>query len=92
MECKKFALLMVATTVVLSTATTPTVTAARNGAMPFSIVASANFRNPFVNVFSVEKSAESCVPSGKVDGCGECCNPSKCVTLLIYPPQYVCLA
>ncbi|KAK8617867.1 hypothetical protein V6N13_080772 [Hibiscus sabdariffa] len=87
MECRKFALVMVAMAVVLSTATTPTVTAARNGAMPFSIITEANIRNPFVGIFSVEKSAENCVLSGTVDGCSECCDPNRCVNLLIYPPR-----
>ncbi|KAK8613827.1 hypothetical protein V6N13_101583 [Hibiscus sabdariffa] len=70
MECRKFALVMVAmAAVVLSTATTPTMTAARNEAILFFIVANADIRNPFVNIFSVGKLAENCVSSGIVDVC-----------------------
>ncbi|KAK8613833.1 hypothetical protein V6N13_101589 [Hibiscus sabdariffa] len=91
MESGKFALVMVAMAVVLSTATTPTVTAARKEAMPFSIVGNADIRNPFVNIFSVGKPAENCVSSGIVDACSECCEPDKCIIMLpTWPPRYVC--
>ncbi|KAK8617863.1 hypothetical protein V6N13_080768 [Hibiscus sabdariffa] len=86
MECRKFASLVVAIAAVLSTATIATVTAARNEAMPFSIVVSVDIRNPFVNIFSVDKSAESCVPSRAVNACSECCDPSICIGLSIFPP------
>ncbi|KAK8613831.1 hypothetical protein V6N13_101587 [Hibiscus sabdariffa] len=66
MECRKFALLMVAMVVVLSIATNPTVTAARNGAMPFSIVANVDIRNAFADVFPAEKSTENCEPSSTI--------------------------
>ncbi|KAK8617866.1 hypothetical protein V6N13_080771 [Hibiscus sabdariffa] len=89
MERTKFALLMVAMAVLLLTATTPTVTAARNRAMPFSIVANADIRNPFV---WVNKPAENCEPSGTVDDCSECCDPNRCLALPIYPRRYVCIA
>ncbi|KAK8617864.1 hypothetical protein V6N13_080769 [Hibiscus sabdariffa] len=64
---------------------------ARNRAMPFSIVANANIRNPFVDVFSVNKPAEDCVSSGIVDDCSECCHSCP-IMLPTEPPRYVCMA
>ncbi|KAK8631757.1 hypothetical protein V6N13_028536 [Hibiscus sabdariffa] len=61
MESKRFALLLAAMAVAVLAATAPTVTAARNGAMPFSIV---NIRNPFANIFGVQQPAENCYDSG----------------------------
>ncbi|KAK8613832.1 hypothetical protein V6N13_101588 [Hibiscus sabdariffa] len=91
MECRKFALVMVAMAVVLSTATTPTMTAARNEAMPFSIVDNADIRNAFANVLSINKPTENCVSSENVDACSECCDPVNCINLHVYPPRYLCL-
>ncbi|KAL4313509.1 hypothetical protein GQ457_01G044790 [Hibiscus cannabinus] len=70
MECNKFVLLLVAMAVVLLASMPPTVTAARNEVMPFSIIviaiANANIRNTFANIFSIDKPTENCFPAGNL--------------------------
>ncbi|KAK8629728.1 hypothetical protein V6N13_078557 [Hibiscus sabdariffa] len=75
MECKKLALLLVGMAAVLLSVMSPTVTAARNEVMTFSII---NIRNPLANLFLVDKPAENCIPSRS----GAC---------LAFPPRMLCL-
>ncbi|KAK8612237.1 hypothetical protein V6N13_092356 [Hibiscus sabdariffa] len=86
MECKKFALLLVAMAVVLLAAAAPTATAARHGVLPFSIITNTNIRNPFADIFVVGKPAEKCVPYREIcDGSVPCCIGA-CLTVPIDPP------
>ncbi|KAK8675059.1 hypothetical protein V6N13_033132 [Hibiscus sabdariffa] len=65
MGSNKCALALVAMAAILLFATAPTVTAARNEVMAFSVIPNANIRNPWANNFFVESNnaANHCLPS-----------------------------
>ncbi|KAK8654966.1 hypothetical protein V6N13_107561 [Hibiscus sabdariffa] len=66
MECKKFSLLLVATAAVLLVSVAPPATAARNKALPLSIIADANIRNPLANIFWVDMPTEECYAKERI--------------------------
>ncbi|KAK8592057.1 hypothetical protein V6N13_062645 [Hibiscus sabdariffa] len=87
MECKKFASLLVPMAICLLLAImSPTVTAARNEARPFSIIANANIRNPLAGTFFVDKPAGDCLNVGRL--CydhAQCCS-RMCLIYSTRPP------
>ncbi|KAK8689416.1 hypothetical protein V6N13_088137 [Hibiscus sabdariffa] len=77
MEGRKFALLSVAMAVLLLVTVAPTVMAARNEDMPFSIITGVNIRDPMADVFLVDGAGENCLASGKkcrYSAPGDCCS------------------
>ncbi|KAK8592056.1 hypothetical protein V6N13_062644 [Hibiscus sabdariffa] len=91
MDCKKFASVLVPMAICLLLATmSPTVTAARNGVMPFSIIGDANIRNPFAGVFYVDKPAENCYASGIVCVSNSDCCSRRCSPFVLAPLMLAC--
>ncbi|KAK8592063.1 hypothetical protein V6N13_062651 [Hibiscus sabdariffa] len=90
MECKKFALPLVAMAMVLLAAMPSTVTAARNEAMPFSIINTTNIRNPFAGILSIDKPVNYCYPRGSWCASDYTCCSGNCNLLPGDPPIGTC--
>ncbi|XVF82816.1 hypothetical protein PTKIN_Ptkin16aG0080400 [Pterospermum kingtungense] len=67
MECRKFGFLLAAMAMLLLAMATPTVFAARNEVVPcfFNTNDVNNIRNPFANIFFIQKPAQN----SKLQGC-----------------------
>ncbi|KAK8675032.1 hypothetical protein V6N13_033105 [Hibiscus sabdariffa] len=82
MESNKCGLVLVAMAAMLLFATAPTVMAARNKVMAFSIVPNAKIRNPLANIFFAESdnAANGCLGAGGPCLDGIMCCSGTCIT------------